>query len=81
MDTLFSAMTTRPEGQDSGPVKGPAPAVKPIALHMAQQQGARVIHRGTRQTARGLVHAAGNVDKPPPCGRLLLLPEQPRQLW
>ena len=29
MDTLFSAMTTRPEGQESGPVK--SPAVKPIA--------------------------------------------------
>ena len=31
MDTLFSAMVTRRQGQETGPVKSPAPAVKPIA--------------------------------------------------
>ena len=32
MDTLFSAMTTRPEGQESGPVKNATPAAKPSPI-------------------------------------------------
>jgi spermidine synthase len=31
LDTLFSAMVTKPQGQESGPVKNPAATAKPIA--------------------------------------------------